>query len=159
MKMLNVSISSFIILNLVSKGIFDFHVTTATDIYMYMEEVLRSCFRKALKALILTIIVLNLVSKGLFFTILSYYRTLNVVQDSAIQAICSSFHRQHQVSGGFIKNFAKLIGKHLCRSLFVIKLQASGLELYQNETIRQGTLQEIYEKIITIIFQSHVTKF
>ena len=84
MKMLNVSISSFIILNLVSKGIFDFHVTTATDIYMYMEEVLRSCFRKALKALILTIIVLNLVSKGLFFTILSYYRTLNVVQDSAI---------------------------------------------------------------------------
>ena len=28
---------------------------------------------------------------------------------------------------GIHKNFAKVTGKHLCRSLFLIKLQASGL--------------------------------
>ena len=88
--MLNASIFSFIILNLVKKGILDFHVTIATDICM--TEGIHSCFRRALgrkimktlKALILTIIMLNLVSNGLFFTILSYYRPLNIIQDSRI---------------------------------------------------------------------------
>ena len=46
MKMLNVSIFNFIILNLVKKGILDFHVTTATDICL--KEVIRSCLRRAL---------------------------------------------------------------------------------------------------------------
>ena len=32
---------------------------------------------------------------------------------------------------GVLRNFAKFTGKHLCRSLFLIKLQASGLQLYQ----------------------------
>ena len=45
-KMLNASIFSFIILNLVKKGILDFHVTTATDICM--KEVIHSCLRRAL---------------------------------------------------------------------------------------------------------------
>ena len=44
--MLNTSIFGFIILNLVKKGIFDFHVTIVTDICM--KEVIRSCFRRAL---------------------------------------------------------------------------------------------------------------
>ena len=39
---------------------------------------------ETLKALILTIIVLSLVRKGLFFTILYYYRPLNIVQGSTI---------------------------------------------------------------------------
>ena len=64
------------ILNLVKKGILDFHVTAATNICI--KEVIHSCLCRALerkiietlKALILTIIILNLVSKGLFFTIL-----------------------------------------------------------------------------------------
>ena len=47
------------ILNFVNKGILDFHVTTATEIYMYTKDVLRSCLLRALKALILTIIVVN----------------------------------------------------------------------------------------------------
>ena len=45
-KMLNASIFSFIILNLVKKGILDFHVTTATDICM--KDVIHSCLRRAL---------------------------------------------------------------------------------------------------------------
>ena len=81
--MLNASIYSFIILDLVKKGILDFHVTTAADICM--KEVIESCLRKALwrkimealKALNLTIIVLNLVGKSLFFLLYCYiYRTL-----------------------------------------------------------------------------------
>ena len=71
--MLNPLIFSFIILNLVKKGVLDFHVTTATDICM--KEVIDSCLRRALwrkimetlKAFIVTIIVLNFVSKGLSF--------------------------------------------------------------------------------------------
>ena len=44
--MLNNSIFSFIILNLVKKGILDFHVTTAAD--KCMEEVIESCPRRVL---------------------------------------------------------------------------------------------------------------
>ena len=36
---------------------------------------------------------------------------------------------QNQSSGGVLKNFAKFIGNHLCQSLFLIKLQASSLQL------------------------------
>ena len=46
MKMLNASIFSVIILNLIKKGILDFHVTTAADICM--KEVTESCPRRAL---------------------------------------------------------------------------------------------------------------
>ena len=59
--MLNTSIFSFIILKLVKKGIFDFHITTATDICM--KEVIDSCLcrtfgkiMETLKALILNIL-------------------------------------------------------------------------------------------------------
>ena len=31
---------------------------------------------------------------------------------------------------GAIRNFAKFTGKHLCHSLFLIKLQPLGLQLY-----------------------------
>ena len=45
--MLNASIFSLIILNLVKKGILDFHVTTTTDICM--KEVIHSCLRRTLE--------------------------------------------------------------------------------------------------------------
>ena len=48
-KMLNASIFSSMILNLVKKDIFDFHVTIATDICMKAyEEVIHGCFRRAI---------------------------------------------------------------------------------------------------------------
>ena len=46
MKMLNASVFNFIILNVVKKGISDFHVTTATDICL--KEGIHSCLRRAL---------------------------------------------------------------------------------------------------------------
>ena len=77
--MLNVSIFSFIILNL-SRKVFWTLQNTATDIWMkkQCEEgcLCRALLRKnmeAMKALILTIIELNLISEGLsLFTVLSY---------------------------------------------------------------------------------------
>ena len=70
--MLNASIFSFIILNLLKKGILNFLVSTATDIRT--KEVIDSYLRRplmkiigTLKALKLTIIALNLTSQGLTF--------------------------------------------------------------------------------------------
>ena len=102
MKVLNASIFSFIILNLVKKSILDFYVTTATAICL--KEVIYSCLRRALerkimetlKALILTIIVLNLVSKGLFLLYCHItdpsisYRTLWYRQPVVLQFLFSA---------------------------------------------------------------------
>ena len=41
-----------------------------------------------------------------------------------------SSHRRFSLRKGTVTNFAKLTGKHLCQSLFLIKLQSSGLQLY-----------------------------
>ena len=46
MKMLNASIFSVVTLNLIKKGILDFHVTTVTGICT--KEVIESCPRRAL---------------------------------------------------------------------------------------------------------------
>ena len=45
-KILNTSIFSFMILNLVKKGILDFHVTTAADICI--NDLMESCLRRAI---------------------------------------------------------------------------------------------------------------
>ena len=79
--MLHASNFSFIILNLVKKGILDFHVTTAT-VDLCMKEVNDSLLRRALwrkimdtlEALILTIIVQNLVRKDLSFYYTATFR-------------------------------------------------------------------------------------
>ena len=36
----------------------------------------------------------------------------------------SSSHRKYSVGEGVLRNFTKFTGKHLCQSLFLIKLQA-----------------------------------
>ena len=41
-----------------------------------------------------------------------------------------SSHQRCSVRKGVLGNFAKFTGKHLCQSLFLIKLQALGLQLY-----------------------------
>ena len=48
MKILNALIFSFIILNLVKKGVLDFHITTVTDICM--KEVVIAAFEEHFKA-------------------------------------------------------------------------------------------------------------
>ena len=39
------------------------------------------------------------------------------------------YSQQKQSPGGFLKNFAKFTGKHLCQSFFLIKLQALGPDI------------------------------
>ena len=49
----------------------------------------------------------------------------------------------------YIKNLAKFTGKYLCQSLFLVKLQASGLQLYSKQTLAQvfpGEFCEIFKK-------------
>ena len=48
-----------------------------------------------------------------------------------------SSHRRCTVKKGVVRNFVKFTGKHLCRGLFLIKLQAWGLQLYKKETPAQ----------------------
>ena len=43
-----------------------------------------------------------------------------------------SSHRRSSVRKGVPRNFAKLTGKHLCQSLFLIKLQAEAKEIFKN---------------------------
>ena len=46
---------------------------------------------------------------------------------------------------GVLRNFIKFTGKHLCQILFLMKLQASGLQHYQKETLAQVFSCDIYE--------------
>ena len=48
-----------------------------------------------------------------------------------------SSHRRCSVEKGVLRNFAKFTGKRLCQSLFLIKLQALGLQPYKKR--RSGT--------------------
>ena len=73
---------------------------------------------EGLKALTLTIIcILSLVSKGL-----SFYYTVIFTGLSTIKAIYSSFHRYEQSPRNDLRYFPESRGKHLCQSLFFIKL-------------------------------------
>ena len=45
-------------------------------------------------------------------------------------AIIRSSHRRFSVRKGVLRNFAKFTAKHLCQRSILIKLQASGLQLY-----------------------------
>ena len=150
--MLNAIIFSFTILNLVKKDILDFHVTTATDICTRVYERSNSqLFSQSTlnenhgntKSINFNYHCPTCSQQNSFSTILSYHIPLDIVQDSTIQAICSSFHitypaisyrslqyRQSVVpfidSSGcqevFLKNVADLTGKHLYRSLFFHKV-------------------------------------
>ena len=53
----------------------------------------------------------------IFRQLMWFYYTEAVVQRCFVEEFC--------------KNFTKFIGKHLCKSLFFIKLQALGLQLYE----------------------------
>ena len=44
---------------------------------------------------------------------------------------------QKQSSGGVLRNFAKFTGKHMCESLFLIKLQDSACNFIKKETLAQ----------------------
>ena len=57
---------------------------------------------------------------------------------------------------GALKNFANFSGKHLCWSLFLIKLQALGLQLHYKETSTHVFSCEIYEISENAYFVEHL---
>ena len=42
-----------------------------------------------------------------------------------------SSHERCSIKTGVLRNFTKFTGKHLCQSLFLIKLQATGTDVLQ----------------------------
>ena len=46
---------------------------------------------------------------------------------------------------GVLRNFGKLIGKHLCQSLFFKKVEGQSLQLYLKKTLAQVSSYEFYE--------------
>ena len=63
------------------------------------------------------------------------FRKKNISRDKV--TCFRSSHRRLSVIKGVLRNFTKFTGKHLCQRLFLIKLQALGLQLYQNEFLAQ----------------------
>ena len=57
-----------------------------------------------------------------------YQKSWGMVKSNRPEVFCEK---------GVSKNFAKFTGKHLRQSLFLIKLQAWGLQLYWKETLTQ----------------------
>ena len=49
-------------------------------------------------------------------------------QEVAIRRL--NTHKRRSIKKGALRNCVKFTGKHLCQSLFLIKLQGSGLQLY-----------------------------
>ena len=59
---------------------------------------------------------------------------------------------------GVLTNFVNFTGKHLCLSLFLIKLPegSEGLQLYQKETLTQVLSCEICEIFKNTFFTEHL---
>ena len=56
----------------------------------------------------------------------------------------------------FLKNFTKFTGKHLCLTLFLIKLQPSDLQVFKKETPTQVFSREFCEIFRDTIFTEHL---
>ena len=66
-----------------------------------------------------------------------------------------NFKRSHLrcfVKKGVLENFAKFTGKHLCQSLFLIKLQSSGLQRYLKRDSGTGVFLWILWKFLRTPF-------
>ena len=59
--------------------------------------------------------------------------------------IFRSSHQRCSLRKGFLRNFTKFAGKHLCQSLFLIKLQASVCNFVKKETLAQVLSYEFCE--------------
>ena len=57
---------------------------------------------------------------------------------------------------GDLRNLTKFTGKHLCQSLFLIKLQAWGLQLYYKWDLNTGVFCEFCEVSKNIFFKEHL---
>ena len=83
-----------------------------------------------------------------------YYRkkTSIIDIDRVLNTPLRSSRLQIFFKSGVLKNFANFTGKHLCLNLFLIKLQASRLQLYQKETPTQVLSCEICKNFKNTFF-------
>ena len=121
MKMLNVPILSFIILNLVKEGILDPSCYYSLW-HIYMKEEIESClckalWRKVLEAMKELILTKLISSKSFFFTVLSYLQDSLQYKQFLVPFIDSS----NRLEEKYIKKFTELTDKNLSRSLFFHK--------------------------------------
>ena len=68
----------------------------------------------------------------------------------------NSSHRTCSVRKDVLRTLAKFTGKHLCQSLFLIKIQASGLQLYQKENLAQVFSCEFCQISKNTFFTEHL---
>ena len=57
-----------------------------------------------------------------------------------LEIVCNEAYKNSSIKKVFLENFLKFTGKHLCRSLFLIKLQA-----FQNGTLDTGVFLYILQ--------------
>ena len=84
---------------------------------------------------------------------ISTNKTSNVTKQSYLMTVVDfwyvlthrSSHQRCSIRKGVLKNFTKFTGKHLCQSLFLIKLKALGLQLYLKRDSGTGVSCEFCE--------------
>ena len=55
-----------------------------------------------------------------------------------------------------LKNFPKFTGKHLCQSLFLIKLQTEACDFIKKETLAQVFSCKLFETFKSAFFTDHL---
>ena len=80
----------------------------------FKDERIARCFENYGKLQRKFLIVVEKISKSIFLEVITWH----------ITAICESSHRRCSIKKAVFKNFTLFIRKHLCWSLFLIKLQA-----------------------------------
>ena len=78
------------------------------------------------------------------------------LKDSIIQ-VSKNSHPEVFCTEGFLKNFAKFIGKHLYQSLCLIKLQASACNSIKNENLALVFSYAFYEIFKITVFYKTLT--
>ena len=98
-----------------------------------------------------------IIFRGVFRTPSSNYQGVFFAKKvNGFLAIGSS-HQRCSIKKVALKNFAKFPGKHLWHSLFLIKLQAWGLELYQERDSGLGVFLWFLPNFKNIFFQKQNT--
>ena len=69
---------------------------------------------------------------------------------------CRNSHRRCSMKSTVLKIFAIFTGKHLCCSLFLIKLQAFRHAIYEKETVTQVFSYEYCEIFKNTYFEKHL---
>ena len=80
--------------------------------------------------------------------------TINVnIKGQCFKQPYKSSHQRCSVKKGVLRNFAKFTGKHLCQSLFLLKLQANRTFCYRTSPVAASKILGISIEILSFPFQ------